>query len=430
MMILLLFGSMIALAIIGIPLVFAILASSVLTIVVSRPELPLALVTQIFMKGIDQFLLLAIAFFFLAGELMNRGGITRRIVDFADALVGRFRGGLAQVNILSSLFFSGISGSAVADTAAIGSVMIPAMKKKGYSAAFSAAITETSSVVGPIIPPSIPMIIYAVLASQSVGAMFLAGVVPGLVIGLCLMIAVMLLARRKNFPASEPAGIRHILRTGADAALALLTPIIIVGGILGGVMTATEAGAIACLYALIVGALYFRELKLSDIWHSLREAAYGTAMILVIVGASSLFAWVVSDLRLSKTIGDAILSLSDSPYVFLLLVNAFALVLGLFLDPLAALVIIVPILLPAAVDFGISPIQFGVVIVFNLMIGLTTPPVGYLIYLSAHLAQEKPERVIRESLPFLGALFVALGLLTFVPAFSLWLPDLYQNWGR
>ena len=423
----LLFGSMILLALTGLPLVFAILGASVVTLLVAKPEMPLVLVTQIFMNGMDQFLLLAIGFFFLAGELMNRGGITRRIVGFATALVGHLRGGLAQVNVVSSLFFSGISGSAVADTAAVGSVMIPAMKREGYSAAFSAAVTQASSVVGPIIPPSIPIIVYAVLAEQSVGAMFLAGILPGLVIGLSLMVAVAILARRRGFPRSPRASAREVARTGADALVALLTPVIIVGGILGGVMTATEAGAVACLYALAAGALYFRELSLAGLWRALIEAARGTAMILVIVGASALFAWIVADLRLSRAVGDAILAVSDSPVVFLLLVNLAALGLGLFLDPLAALVILVPLLLPNAVALGVDPVHFGVVLVFNLMIGLTTPPVGYLIYLSAHIAEERPERVMREGLPFLAALFAALLLLTLVPAITTILPQLYSG---
>lgn len=422
---LLLFGSMLGFALLGIPLVFAVLGASVLTLLVVRPEMPLVLVTQIFMNGMDQFLLLAIGFFFLAGELMNRGGITARIVDFAHALVGHLRGGFAQVNVVSSLFFSGISGSAVADTAAIGSVMIPSMKEKGYSGAFSAAVTQASSVVGPIIPPSIPIIVYAVLASQSVGAMFLAGILPGIVIGLLLMIAVAILARRRGFEKSDRAAVRDVARKGVRAGVALMTPIIIVGGILGGVMTATEAGAIACLYAFLTGAFYFRELSLADCYKALVNAARGTAMILVIVGASSLFAWIVADLRLGQSISTAILSVSDSPVVFLLLVNLFALLVGLFLDPLAALVILVPLLLPAAESFGISPIQFGIVLVFNLMIGLTTPPVGYLIYLSAHIAGERPEKVMRESLPFLAALLIALLVLTLVPAVTLFLPDLY-----
>ncbi|ETA51169.1 TRAP transporter large permease [Ponticoccus alexandrii] len=423
----LLFGSMLTLALLGVPLIFAILAASVVTIAVVRPEMPMILVSQVFMNGMDQFLLLAVGFFFLAGELMNRGGITRRVIDFAQAIVGHLKGGLAQVNIVSSLFFSGISGSAVADTAAIGSVMIPEMKRRGYSGAFAAAVTQCSSVVGPIIPPSIPMIVYAVLAEQSVGEMFLAGIVPGIVIGLCLMVAVAILARRRGFESSPRKSASEVLRTGFGALVALLTPVIIVGGILGGVMTATEAGAIACLYAFLVGTLYFRELGLAGIIQSLVAAAKGTSIVLVIVGASSLFAWIVADLRLSQAVGELITTYSSNPIVFLLLVNVFALLIGLFLDPLAALVILVPLLLPTAESMGISSVHFGVMLVFNLMIGLTTPPVGYLIYVSALIAEERPEKVMRESIPFMVALFVALAILTFLPAVTTTLPDLYRG---
>jgi tripartite ATP-independent transporter DctM subunit len=422
----LLFGAMLTLALLGVPLVFAILAASLLTILLIRPELPLTVVTQLFVNGMDQFLLLAIAFFFLAGELMNRGGITRRIVDFAAALVGHMRGGLAQVNVVSSLFFSGISGSAVADTAAVGSVMIPEMKARGYSGAFAAAVTQASSVVGPIIPPSIPVIVYAVLAEQSVGAMFLAGILPGLTIGACLMVTVAILARHRGFAREARVPARETAAKLGSAAVALLTPVIIVGGILGGVMTATEAGAVACLYALVTGLFWFRELDGRGIWGALIEAARGTAMILVIVGASALFAWVVADLRLARAVGQAIEAMGAHPVLFLLLVNLFALGLGLFLDPLEAMVILVPLLLPTALDLGIDPIHFGVMLVFNLMIGLTTPPVGYLIYLSAHIAEERPERVMRESLPFFAALLVALVLLTLVPAITTTLPALWN----
>jgi tripartite ATP-independent transporter DctM subunit len=421
---------MLGLALIGVPLVFAILAASLLTILLTRPELPSTVVTQVFVNGMDQFLLLAVAFFFLAGELMNRGGITRRIVDFAAALVGHLRGGLAQVNVVSSLFFSGISGSAVADTAAVGSVMIPEMKARGYPAAFAAAVTQASSVVGPIVPPSIPIIVYAVLAEQSVGAMFLAGILPGLTIGACLMIAVAALARRRGFAREARVPPRAVAAKFGSAAVALLTPVIIVGGILGGVMTATEAGAVACLYALLTGLLWFRELDARGIGRALVAAARGTSTILVIVGASALFAWIVADLRLARAVGQGIEAMGAHPIVFLLLVNLLVLGAGLFLDPLAALVILVPLLLPAATDLGIDPVHFGVMIVFNLMIGLTTPPVGYLIYLSAQIAEERPERVMRESVPFLAALLAALALITFVPAITTTLPAIWEGVAR
>ena len=424
---LILVGTMVLLALLGVRLVFAIVIASVVALLVYRPNIPFAVVAQQFLSGVDNFLLLAVAFFFLAGELMNRGGVTRRIVAFAQTCVSHIRGGLGHVNVLSSVFFSGISGSAVADTAAVGSVMIPAMEKSGFSRGFAAAITQTSSVIGPIIPPSIPMIVYAVLAQVSVGKMFLAGIVPGLVVALCLMVVVYIISVRRNYPSDPWAGFGAIAKAGAGALVALLTPVIIVGGILGGIMTATEAGAVAVAYAFVVGKFWFRELTWGGCFTALVEAAKGTATVLVIVGASALFAWIVADLKVSTMAAEAIFSISRDPFWVLVLVMVFVLVIGLFLDPLAALVIVVPVFLPTMTSLGIDPIHFGVLVVLNLMIGLTTPPVGYLIYLSAYIARERPEVVIRESLPFLAALVVALLICLVFPAVVLTLPGLYSG---
>jgi tripartite ATP-independent transporter DctM subunit len=424
MPVLLLLGIMLLLSLAGVPLVFSILAASLVTLFTFRPTIPLEVVPELFVSGIDTSLLLAVVFFFLAGELMNRGGVTRRLVDFSNALVGRIRGGLGHVNVVSSIFFSGITGSAVADTAAVGTIMIPSMVEKGYSRGFSAAITASSSVIGPIIPPSIPVLIYAVLASVSVGRMFLAGILPGLLIGLCLMLAVYAISRRRNYPREAGVSLRIIARRGLDAVGALVAPLIIVGGILGGVFTATEAGAVATAYSCIAGLLIYRELTWSGFWRAMLNAAEGTATVLVILGASSIFAWLVADMQVNRTIAAAIFSVTDSPWAVLLLINAFVLLIGLIMDPLAAMVILVPILLPTVTQLGIDPIHFGIIIVINLMIGLCTPPVGYLIFLAARIADTRPEVVIRELLPFLGALLVALLLVTFVPAFTLTLPKL------
>lgn len=424
MTVLLLLGSMLLLSILGVPLVFAILASSLATLLVYRPGIPFEIVPQLFVNGIDRSVLLAVVFFFLAGELMNRGGITQRIVDFANALVGPIRGGLGHVNILSSVFFSGISGSAVADTAAVGSTMIPAMVRHGYSRAFSAAVTQTSSVIGPIIPPSIPVIVYAVLAEVSVGRMFLAGIVPGLVVSLCLMVAVYVISLRRGYPKEARVPMAAILKRGVDAGLALFAPLIIVGGILGGVFTATEAGAVAVLYSFLLGRLGYRELSWRDAWTAMLQSARGAATVMVILGASTLFAWIVADLQVSRTVGAAILAVSEQPWLVLLLINLFVLLVGLFMDPLAAMIILVPIFLPTVIEIGVDPIHFGIVFVLNLMIGLCTPPIGYLIYLSAAIAEARPEEVIRESLPFLAALLVALFLCMYVPAITLTLPAL------
>ncbi|PID55849.1 C4-dicarboxylate ABC transporter permease [candidate division KSB3 bacterium] len=424
MVIIVLLGTMLLLSALSLPLVFSILAASLVTLVIFRPGLPLVVVPQLFVSGMDQSLLLAIVFFFFAGELMNRGGITERVVDFAHALVGHIKGGLAHVNIVSSIVFSGISGSAVADTAAIGTVMIPAMARKGFSREFSAAVTQTSSVIGPIIPPSIPMLVYASLAEVSVGKMFLGGIVPGLLIGCCLMAAVYVISDRRNYPCEESVTARRILQTGGNAGFALVSPLIIVGGILGGVFTATEAGAVAAVYSFLVGKFIYRELSWKDCWTSLLQAAAGTSTIMVILGASSIFAWIVADLQISHQVAELIFSVSETPWIVLLLVNVAVLIVGLFMDPLAALIILIPMLLPTVVELGISPLHFGVVIVMNLMIGLCTPPVGYLIYLSASIAKTKPEGVIQESLPFFFALLFALLLCIFIPEITMTLPGL------
>ncbi|MEM5500415.1 TRAP transporter large permease [Ahrensia kielensis] len=422
----LLVGGLLLLAALGVPLVFAIMASSIVTILVTRPGLPLEVVAQTFVGGIDSSVLLAILFFFLAGELMNCSGITRRIVEFSATLVGHIRGGLGQVNVLSSLLFSGISGSAIADTAAVGTVMIPAMKERGYSAGFAAALTQTSSIVGPIIPPSVPMIIYAILAEQSVGELFVAGIVPGFCIAAALMFTVYIISRKRGYERAEKrAGISEITSGGARASAALMMPIIIVGGILGGVMTATEAGAVAVLYAVVIGLFVYRELTPKLIWHSMLRAAKGASTVLVILGASSLFAWLVADQQINKAVAEVVLSISTEPVMVLVLITLVGLLVGMLMDPLAALIILVPVFLPVTAEVGIDPVHFGLVIVLTLMIGLCTPPVGYLIYLSAIIAKTRPEVVVRESMPFILCLVIVLGLCLFFPQLSLTLPEMF-----
>ena len=418
-----LIGGLAFLALIGVPLVFAILAAATAAVLVTRPGVPLEVVTQVFVGGIDSSVLLAILFFFLAGELMNSGGITRRIVDLAGNLVGHIRGGLAQVNIVSSVLFSGISGSAIADTAAVGTVMIPSMVKRGYPPAFAAAVTQTSSIVGPIIPPSVPVIIFAVLAEQSIGELFVAGIVPGLVIALCLMLTVYLISRRRAYERTAPAPLRAVALSFVHASAALGMPLIIVGGILGGVITATEAGAVAVFYALFAGRLIYRELTLQLVWQSLLKAAWGAATVLVILGASSFFAWIVADQQINKQMAETLFSISSNPLVVLLMITLAGLIVGTLMDPLAALIIMVPVFLPAAMEVGVDPVHFGLVLILTLMIGLCTPPVGYLIYLSSAIARARPERVTRESLPFLAALLAALLICVAFPELSLTLPE-------
>lgn len=424
MILLLLLGTMLLLAALGAPLVFALLAASLVTILVTRPGLPLEIIPQLFVQGMDSFALLAIALFFLAGELMSASGVTSRILAFARALFGHFRGGLAQVGIFSSLVMAGVSGSAVADAAAIGSVLIRSMKQAGYPAGFAAALIMTASILGPIIPPSIPMIIYAVLANASVGAMFLAGIVPGFLIAIGLGVVAYLRAGQFNLPVDRRASRPEIVRATSRAALALLAPVIIVGGIRGGVFTATEAGAIAVLYILAISVFVFRGLSLREFGAALVRAAHGTSAVLVILGASSIFAWIIADQGISRQFAETISGLGAPNWLVLLLINLLFLAVGMFLDPLAALIILVPIFLPVAAATGVETVQFGVIIVLNLMIGLCTPPVGYLIYMTASMGEVSPGTVIRHSWPFICVLLLVLVLVTYVPPLTLWLPNL------
>ncbi len=424
MVLALLMGVMLALTALGIPLVFALLGSSVVTLLIIRPELPLTVVPQLFIGGIDSFALLAIALFFLAGELMTAAGVIDRILAFARSLVGHVRGGLGQVGVISSVVMAGVSGSAVADAAAVGPLLIRSMKKEGYPASFSAALVETASTLGPIIPPSIPMIIYAVLANVSVGAMFMAGIVPGLLIAAGLSTVVYISARRLNLPRSARATRHEVLNATLRAALALLAPIIIVGGIRGGVFTPTEAGAVATVYVLLLGFIAYRALTLSSIIEALTRAAHATGSILVILGASSIFAWIIADQRIGQELAATIKAFDPQPWMLLLVLNVIFFAVGMFLDPLPALVILVPVFLPLVTAIGMDPVHFGVMIVLNLVIGLCTPPVGALIYMTASMGQASPSSVVRASLPFLAMLIFILMLITYIPAVSLGLGEL------
>jgi TRAP-type transport system large permease protein len=423
-----LLGGMIVLSLLGVPLVFGVLFVSFVAVVIFRPEMPWAFFAQTFVSGLDHYSLMAIAFFFLAGELMNFGGITQRLVDFANSIVGHIRGGLAHVTVATSMFMAGISGSAVADAAAVGAVLIPSMKRAGYTPAFSAAVTETASVIGPIIPPSIPMIIYAILAEVSVGKMFLGGVVPGILVGLSLMALIYFISIRRGYPCGEKkptfASIGH---SAVWAALPLFAPIVIIGGILFGIFTATEAGAVACFYAVIVGGLIYRKLSLKNIWDSLLKAAHGTAKVMIIIGSCTVFAWVVADLRISEKAAELIFSISREPWMVLLMLTIFLFIVGLFLDPTPSLIILVPILLPITTQLGIDPVHFGVLMVINLLIGLCTPPVGFLIYLTASIADCSAESVVKESIPFIVILLVVLALCTYVPSLVMALPNYFYG---
>jgi len=391
-------------------------------------DIPLLLIPHMMFEGTDSFPLLAVPFFVLAGALMNAGGITRRLVNFANLLVGHVRSGLALVNVVASMFFAGVTGAAVADTSAIGSVLIPAMKDEGYDLDFSAAITAASSTMGPIIPPSIPMIIYGVSAEQSIGALFLAGIIPGLLIGLSLM-AVAYFSnsqhQRSAQTRKEAASWRSILLGIKDALLALFMPAFILGGILAGIFTPTEAAAVSVLYAFFVGRFIYNELSYRQLPALMQESLVVTAVIMFIIANAAIFGWLVAALQLPQKIITLLTAGISSPWAILILINLFLLVVGTFMETTASLIILTPVLLPLARQIGLDPIHFGAIMVLNLVIGLTTPPLGVCLFISSGIAGISLERISRAMIPFLLAAIVVLLLVTYIPSLSMWIPQLY-----
>ncbi|QPH53104.1 TRAP transporter large permease [Pontivivens ytuae] len=376
-------------------------------------------------NGMDSTPLMAIPFFMLAGEMMNRGGITHRLVEFSQALMGHFRGGLSHVNVLSSMLFAGMSGSAVADTSALGSMLIPAMEKQGYSRKFAAAITAASSVIGPIIPPSGIMIIYAYVMEVSVADLFAAGLVPGIMVGLGLMLVTKIMADKYDFPAaSERATWKEKGQASLKAFFPLLTPVIILGGILGGIATPTEASAIAAFYALIVSLFVLRSMSWSDIPDVLKRAALASAVVLLLVGAAMAFKTVVSLSRAPESMADFVLSLSSNPLILLFLINILLFIVGMFLDAGPAIIILGPILGPIFVEMGVDPIHFAIIMSVNLTVGLATPPMGLVLFVASSVSGERVETISKAILPFLAVEVAVIFLITYVPAISLTLPRL------
>jgi len=391
-------------------------------------DIPLLLIPHMMFEGTDSFPLLAVPFFVLAGALMNAGGITRRLVNFANLLVGHVRSGLALVNVVASMFFAGVTGAAVADTSAIGSVLIPAMKDEGYDLDFSAAITAASSTMGPIIPPSIPMIIYGVSAEQSIGALFLAGIIPGLLIGLSLMAVAYFSNSQPQSSAQtrkEAASWRSILLGVKDALLALFMPAFILGGILAGIFTPTEAAAVSVLYAFFVGRFIYNELSYRQLPALMQESLVVTAVIMFIIANAAIFGWLVAALQLPQKIITLLTAGISSPWAILILINLFLLVVGTFMETTASLIILTPVLLPLARQIGLDPIHFGAIMVLNLVIGLTTPPLGVCLFISSGIAGISLERISRAMIPFLLAAIVVLLLVTYIPSLSMWIPQLY-----
>ncbi len=387
-------------------------------------DVPLEIVPRKMTEGVDSFALLAVPFFILAGNLMNSGGVTERIFEFARRLTGHVHGGLAQVNVGASMIFAGISGAAVADAAGLGTIEIRAMTRAGYALPFSAAVTLASSTIGPIIPPSIMMVIYAITANVSIGQMFLAGLLPGVLIAFVLMVTIYfrVASGRQECPDPVPFTWRRLAVTARDGILALVAPVIILWGMVGGVVTPTEAGVLAVGYSLLIGLIY-RSFNLRAMRTVLRESVLSTALIMYITAVSSVMSWVLVNEGTAHVLTGWLTGLTDSPILFLLIVNVLLLLVGAILETLPAMLITVPILLPTAQALGIDPVHFGIVVIFNLLIGIITPPMGIGLYILMSISRVKYGALVRASWPFLVTMILALLVLTYVPQISLLLPE-------
>jgi len=415
--------TLIALLVLGVPIGFCLMLSSFGYILYNN-DIPFAIMTQRLEAGVENFTLLAVPFFIIAGKLMNAAGVTDRIFNFARAVVGHIPGGLGHANVLASIFFSGMSGAAVADAGGLGTIEIEAMKKDGYDAGFSGAITAASSTIGPIIPPSIPIIVYGVFSGTSVAALFAAGLIPGLLMGVALMIMIYIYSVRYDYPKHPRATFRQLYKTFISAIPPFLTPLILVGGILAGIFTPTEAGAAAAVYALFLGTTVYRTLNLKKIAEVILDSSYTTAAVMLIVIAASLFGWVLTIERIPVMAGEFILSLTQNKILILFITNLFLFFVGCFLEPVAAMIILIPVFLPICSQLSIDLVHFGIIMVLNLMIGLLTPPVGLVLYIITDIAKVPFEKVVRSTMPFLIPLVIVLLLLTYVPYIVLILPRL------
>ena len=420
-----LFSTFILGLILGIPVAATLGLSSIAYLLVSG--IPIVVMPQKMYAGMDVFVLLSIPGFILAGNLMNRGGITERVIRFANALVGWIRGGLGLTNIAASMLFGGITGTAVADAASIGSVLIPGMKKSGYPADFSAAVTAASSTVGPIIPPSVPMIIVGSLSGISVGKMFLAGAVPGILMGLAMMVTAYFISVRKGFPKQPWLGFAEIGRSFLHALWALAMTALIIYGLLSGLATPTETAIVASVYACVVGLVIYRELPLKALPHILVNSAVSSAAILVLVGFANVFGWILVSEKIPQTIANAVLSLTGNKYLIILFINVLLLFIGMFMETIAALIILFVPLLSLAQAVGIEPLHFATFAVLNLMIGLTTPPVGVCLFVCSNIARLPLSKVVRAILPFLLTNIAVLFAVSYIPGLATWLPSLLEN---
>ena len=419
----LLLGSTLLLFAIGMPVAFAMVVSAGAALL-SLGNVPLMVLPQRIVTGADSFPLMAIPLFLLAGNLMIGGGLTDKLSRFATAMVGHFRGGLAQVNVVNSMVMGGMTGSAIADAVSDCKILVPVMVKSGYSARFAAALSGATAVIAPIIPPSIPFIIYGSIAGVSIGQLFLGGAIPGILMGVYLMVAVNVIARRRNFPRGERPTLRGIVHALRVSGPPLMLPVIILGGILAGVFTPTEAGAVAVVYALVLTMVFYRSLGAADLPKILLETGVQTAVIMLVIAAASPFSWLLAREQVGQAVVQLLAHIGDNKILFLLVLNVVLLVLGMFLDATAILIIVVPVLVPVFAALGLDPVHMGVMVVMNLMIGMVTPPFGLVMYVVCDILKVTITDFTRELWPFLLALVAILLTITYVPELVLFLPKL------
>lgn len=427
MLTLVIFATLVGFMFLGVPVAVSMGLTAALTFVFLGQGFVLTMVAQRMYSSTTAFTLLAIPFFILAGNLMNTGGITRRVFRFALALVGHFRGGLGHVNVVASMIFSGMSGAAVADAAGLGLVEMEAMTKAGYSPRFSAAVTAASSTIGPVVPPSIPFVIYGSITGVSVGKLFLAGCTPGVLMGIAMMCGVYFVSRRRNYPKEQMASFKELVISAKEASLALGTPVIIIGGILGGIFTPTEAAVVASVYALFLGLVVYRELTVRDLPRILWDTLMHTLRVMFIISAAGFFGWLLIHQRIPEQVITGLTALTGSKWGLLMIIIFILLVLGCFLEGIAVLVITIPVFMPLIALYNINDVQFGVIMTLCSMLGLLTPPVGMSLYAVSSISGVSIGPLTREMWPYLLGIFIVLLIMTFFPDFSLWLPDLLMG---
>lgn len=418
-----LFALLFTMLIVGFPIYACLAGASFLYVLLDR-NLSFMIAVQRMVTAPNSFTLLAVPFFILAGQIMNNGGVTTRIFRFAKTQVGHFHGGLGYVNVVSSIIFAGMSGSALADAGGLGMVEIEAMRKENYDEDFSIGVTAASSIIGPIIPPSIPFVIYGAAAGVSIGGLFIGGILPGLLMALTLFMMVYITAKKRRYPLTKRASFKEGFRAFTSSFLALCTPIVIIGGIWGGFVTPTEAALISIIYAFIVTIVVYKELTFSSIPGLMIETIKIVAPAIMIVASANLFGWIMNYAKVDRYLIDILFSISQNKYVILLIINILLLILGMFLEVVSAIMLLLPILAPAVALLGVHPVHFGIILVINLMIGLLTPPVGFVLYVLSSAAKAPVYRVFRYIAPWIIPLLIALVLITFIPGITMWLPKL------